>query len=198
MAPGAPELATGTDRSMTDRERLLDDLRPVAFAIAYRMLGSVSEAEDVVQEALLLHDVFDYDYAEIATIVGKSQDNVRQHAARARATSSSVGRASNLGSPQRRRRRVGAPRRGQRRPRSALPRRAGARDRRLGAPNRRRPDRGHQRDRQPRQARTPRAGRRPPIADEVGEMTSSAFARAAGDPPGRERLSAGTEKRTSR
>lgn len=38
---------------MTDRERLLDELRPVAIAIAYRMLGSVSEAEDVVQEALL-------------------------------------------------------------------------------------------------------------------------------------------------
>jgi RNA polymerase sigma-70 factor (TIGR02957 family) len=32
---------------------LLDELRPVAFAIAYRMLGSVAEAEDVVQEALL-------------------------------------------------------------------------------------------------------------------------------------------------
>ena len=38
---------------MTDRERLLDELRPHAFAIAYRMLGSVSEAEDVMQEALL-------------------------------------------------------------------------------------------------------------------------------------------------
>ena len=38
---------------MTDREQLLDELRPVAFAMAYRMLGSVSEAEDVVQEALL-------------------------------------------------------------------------------------------------------------------------------------------------
>jgi RNA polymerase sigma-70 factor (TIGR02957 family) len=37
---------------MTGREQLLDDLRPVAFGIAYRMLGSVSEAEDVVQEAL--------------------------------------------------------------------------------------------------------------------------------------------------
>jgi RNA polymerase sigma-70 factor (TIGR02957 family) len=32
---------------------LLDDLRPRAFAIAYRMLGSVSESEDIVQEALL-------------------------------------------------------------------------------------------------------------------------------------------------
>ena len=157
---------------MTDREQLLDDLRPVAFAIAYRMLGSVSEAEDVVQEALLrvhqslesgeqiasprafvatvttrlainelrsararrehyvgewlpepiitdgtddpaqqaemadslslamlvlleslspeqravllLHDVFDYGYPQIAGIVGKSQDNVRQLATRAR------------------------------------------------------------------------------------------------------------------
>jgi RNA polymerase sigma-70 factor (TIGR02957 family) len=157
---------------MTERERLLDELRPVAFAIAYRMLGSVSEAEDVVQEALLrvhqaldageqiasprafvatvttrlainelrsararreeyvgewlpepiitdghddparhaemadslslamlvlleslspeqravllLHDVFDYDHAQIAEIVGKSQDNVRQLATRAR------------------------------------------------------------------------------------------------------------------
>ena len=45
---------------MTDRERLLDELRPVAFAIAYRMLGSVSEAEDVMQEALLrVHQALD-------------------------------------------------------------------------------------------------------------------------------------------
>jgi RNA polymerase sigma-70 factor (TIGR02957 family) len=157
---------------MTDREVLLADLRPVAFAIAYRMLGSVSEAEDIVQEALLrvhqaldagqhidtprayvttvatrlainelrsararreryvgewlpepivtdgeddparhaetadslsmamlvlletlspeqravllLRDVFDYGYAQIAAIVGKSEDNVRQLATRAR------------------------------------------------------------------------------------------------------------------
>jgi RNA polymerase sigma-70 factor (TIGR02957 family) len=34
-------------------ESLLAELRPPAFAIAYRMLGSVAEAEDVVQEALL-------------------------------------------------------------------------------------------------------------------------------------------------
>jgi DNA-directed RNA polymerase specialized sigma24 family protein len=45
---------------MTGRERLLDELRPVAFATAYWMLGSVSEAEDVVQEALLrVHQTLD-------------------------------------------------------------------------------------------------------------------------------------------
>jgi RNA polymerase sigma-70 factor (TIGR02957 family) len=163
---------TGDHSGMTDREQLLNELRPAALAIAYRMLGSWSEAEDVVQEALLrvhkaldageqiasprafvttvttrlainelrsararrehyvgewlpepiitdgrddparhaetadslsvallvlletlspeqraallLHDVFDYEYPEIAAIVGKSEDNVRQLASRAR------------------------------------------------------------------------------------------------------------------
>jgi len=37
---------------MTEGE-LLEELRPAAFAVAYRMLGSVAEAEDMVQEALL-------------------------------------------------------------------------------------------------------------------------------------------------
>jgi RNA polymerase sigma-70 factor (ECF subfamily) len=157
---------------MTADDQLLEELRPGSFAIAYRMLGSVSEAEDVVQEALLrvhralasgeqidsprafaatvttrlaidelrsararrerytgewlpepiitdgsddpalqaemadslsvamlvlleslspeqravllLRDVFDYSYDEVARIVGKSEDNVRQLAARAR------------------------------------------------------------------------------------------------------------------
>jgi RNA polymerase sigma-70 factor (ECF subfamily) len=32
---------------------ILEELRPRAFAVAYRMLGSVSDAEDIVQEALL-------------------------------------------------------------------------------------------------------------------------------------------------
>jgi len=153
-------------------DQLLEELRPRAFAIAYRMLGSVAEAEDIVQEALvrvhraledgeriesprafvatvatrlaidelrsarvrresyvgewlpeplvadatgdpadraeiadslslaflvlleslspeeravlLLRDVFDYHYDELAAIVGKSEDNTRQLAARAR------------------------------------------------------------------------------------------------------------------
>ncbi len=171
MGAGAPELATGVC-DVSPREELLEALRPVSFAVAYRMLGTVSEAEDIVQEALLrlhraleageriqsprafvatvttrlaidelrsararreryvgewlpeplitnsgddpaqqaemadslslamlvvleslspeqravllLHDVFDYDHAQIAEIIGKSQDNVRQLATRAR------------------------------------------------------------------------------------------------------------------
>lgn len=38
---------------MNAREQLVDELRSTAFGIAYRMPGSVSEAEDAVQEALL-------------------------------------------------------------------------------------------------------------------------------------------------
>src|SRR5438067_8908166 len=45
---------------MSSDEQLLRELRPASFAMAYRMLGSVSEAEDVVQEALLrLHQAID-------------------------------------------------------------------------------------------------------------------------------------------
>jgi RNA polymerase sigma-70 factor (TIGR02957 family) len=55
---------------------LYGELRPRAFAIAYRMLGSVSEAEDVVQEAFLrMHQTLQRDEpiasprAYIATLV---------------------------------------------------------------------------------------------------------------------------------
>src|SRR5882757_7453566 len=36
-----------------DLDQVYRDLRPYAFAIAYRMLGSVSEAEDVIQDAFV-------------------------------------------------------------------------------------------------------------------------------------------------
>jgi hypothetical protein len=45
------------------------------------VLESLSPEQRAV---LLLHDVFDYGYPEIAAIVGKSEDNVRQLATRAR------------------------------------------------------------------------------------------------------------------
>jgi RNA polymerase sigma-70 factor (ECF subfamily) len=45
------------------------------------LLESLSPEQRAV---LLLHDVFDYRYPEIAAIVGKSEDNVRQLATRAR------------------------------------------------------------------------------------------------------------------
>jgi len=49
---------------LTDpREKLLAELRPGAFAVAYRMLGSVSEAEDVAQEALLREELGDRFFA---------------------------------------------------------------------------------------------------------------------------------------
>ena len=61
-------------------------LRPHAFAIAYRMLGSVAEAEDVVQEALLrLHrtDAVEHPRAFVATVVTRlAIDQLRSARAR--------------------------------------------------------------------------------------------------------------------
>jgi len=49
----------------SDVETLFEELRPLMFSIAYRMVGSVSEAEDIVQEAFLrFHRSFSEDRAE--------------------------------------------------------------------------------------------------------------------------------------
>src|SRR5918995_4116433 len=67
---------------------LYAELRPRAFAIAYQMLGSVSEAEDVVQEAFLrLHQQRDEPIASprayIATLVTRlAIDQLRSARAR--------------------------------------------------------------------------------------------------------------------
>ncbi len=55
------------------------------------MLESLSPEQRAV---LLLHDVFGYGYPEIAAIVGKSEDNVRQLTTRARRYVEHAGRAS--------------------------------------------------------------------------------------------------------
>src|SRR6266581_3113784 len=68
---------------MTEEE--FDELRPSAFAIAYRMLGSVSEAEDVVQEGFLrLHrareggERIESERAYLSTVVSRlSLDHLR-------------------------------------------------------------------------------------------------------------------------
>jgi RNA polymerase sigma-70 factor (TIGR02957 family) len=73
---------------MTEEE--FDQLRPSAFAIAYRMLGSASEAEDVVQEGFLrLHraraggERIESPRAYLSTVVSRlSLDHLRSAAVR--------------------------------------------------------------------------------------------------------------------
>ena len=75
---------------MSHVEKELEELRPRAFAIAYRMLGTVADAEDVVQEALLrLHraqeegQTIDSPPAYLATIVTRlAIDELRSARAR--------------------------------------------------------------------------------------------------------------------
>src|SRR5262245_39719728 len=50
-------IATGEPRSEeAGVVETYEDLRPLLFSIAYRMLGSVAEAEDIVQEAFLRYE----------------------------------------------------------------------------------------------------------------------------------------------
>jgi RNA polymerase sigma-70 factor, ECF subfamily len=54
------------------------DSLSLAFLVLLETLSPVQRA------VFLLHDVFDYDYAEVSAIVGKSEENCRQLAVRAR------------------------------------------------------------------------------------------------------------------
>jgi RNA polymerase sigma-70 factor (ECF subfamily) len=56
----------------------------IADSLSLAMLVLLESLSPEQRAVLLLHDVFDYGYPEIAAIVGKSEDNVRQLAARAR------------------------------------------------------------------------------------------------------------------
>jgi len=55
-----------------------------ADSLSLAMLVLLESLSPEQRAVLLLHDVFDYGYAEIAQILGKREDNVRQLAARAR------------------------------------------------------------------------------------------------------------------
>jgi RNA polymerase sigma-70 factor (ECF subfamily) len=56
----------------------------MADSLSMAMLVLLESLSPEQRAALLLHDVFDYRYPEIADIIGKSEDNVRQLASRAR------------------------------------------------------------------------------------------------------------------
>jgi RNA polymerase sigma-70 factor, ECF subfamily len=83
--------------SSQDAAAVFDPLRPGLVRVAYRMLGSVADAEDVVQDAFLrrlspleraaflLHDVFGLDFEEVAATIGREPAACRQLASRARA-----------------------------------------------------------------------------------------------------------------
>jgi RNA polymerase sigma factor (sigma-70 family) len=56
----------------------------MADSLSLAMLVLLERLSPEQRAVLLLHEVFDYGYREIAAIIGKSQDNVRQLATRAR------------------------------------------------------------------------------------------------------------------
>jgi RNA polymerase sigma-70 factor (TIGR02957 family) len=90
MAGTRPPVRSGLAEERGGASESLEELRPKAFAIAYRMLGSVTEAEDIVQEALLrLHRVresgerFESPRAYVATVTTRlAIDHLRSARAR--------------------------------------------------------------------------------------------------------------------
>ena len=78
MGEWLPEPLVADSAADPARQAELADSLSLAFLVLLESLSPEQRA------ALLLRDVFDYDYAQIADIVGKSEDNARQLAARAR------------------------------------------------------------------------------------------------------------------
>jgi RNA polymerase sigma-70 factor (ECF subfamily) len=79
VGPWLPEpiLTSATDDDPAEGAALADTLS-LAFLVVLERLNPIERA------VFLLHDVFGYDFAEIASIVGKSAPNCRQLARRAR------------------------------------------------------------------------------------------------------------------
>ncbi len=69
---------------ITDRADAPAQHAEMADSLSLAMLVLLESLTPEQRAVLLLHDVFDYPYPEIAGIVGKSEDNVRQLATRAR------------------------------------------------------------------------------------------------------------------
>jgi RNA polymerase sigma-70 factor (ECF subfamily) len=78
VGPWLPEpIATGEGSDVAGAVAL-DETLSMAFLVLLESLTPVERA------VFLLREVFDYDYAEIASLVGKSEDNCRQISRRAR------------------------------------------------------------------------------------------------------------------
>jgi RNA polymerase sigma-70 factor, ECF subfamily len=78
VGPWLPEpIATGEGSDVAGTV-ILDETLSMAFLVLLESLTPVERA------VFLLREVFDYDYAEIASLVGKSEDNCRQISRRAR------------------------------------------------------------------------------------------------------------------
>lgn len=77
IGPWLPEPLVANTQQPDDQAELADSLS-MAFLLVLETLSPVERA------VFILHEVFDYSYAEIATIVGKSVANCRQIGSRAR------------------------------------------------------------------------------------------------------------------
>ena len=78
VGPWLPEPVLGEQSQEIGRQAELEDSLSMAFLVLLESLTPVERA------VFLLREVFDYEYAEIASLVGKSETNCRQISRRAR------------------------------------------------------------------------------------------------------------------